>query len=173
MPPSALHQALLAALDDEYRSRAIYRVVIDTFGPVQPFSGIIRSEQRHIDALRSLLIARNLPVIGDPYAAGLPAPATLLEACQAGVEAELENVSLYDRLIADAVGDEEVLFVFRALQRASQECHLPSFRRCLPGGQAVHCRGQRYGRQGPCCRAPDYGGRCRSHDICHGTFPLQ
>ncbi|RAU20228.1 DUF2202 domain-containing protein [Paramagnetospirillum kuznetsovii] len=82
---SPLHQALSDALDDEYKARATYQMVIDAFGPVLPFANIIQSEQRHIDALLSLLAGRSLPAIADPYAAGIAAPSSIQDACRIGV----------------------------------------------------------------------------------------
>lgn len=134
-----LHQALCEALDDEYKARATYQAVIDAFGPILPFANIIQSEQRHINALLSLFSGRGLPAIHDPYALGMMAPESIEEACRIGVEAEIENAALYDRLMQAAAGDEEVLWVFRALRRASNECHLPAFRRRLNGAQGASC----------------------------------
>ena len=151
---SQLHQALCEALDDEYKARATYLAVIDAFGPVLPFANIIQSEQRHINALLSLFAERGLPVIMDPYAAGLDAPKTIEEACRIGVEAEIENAALYDRLMQAAAGDEEVLWVFRALRRASAQCHLPAFQRRLNGEQGASCgcggHGQEHGHHCGC-----------------------
>ncbi len=130
---SPLHQALCEALDDEYKARATYYAVIRAFGPVLPFANIIQSEQRHINMLLGVLEQRGLAAIDDPYGPDLPAPASLEEAYQAGVEAEIENVALYDRLLAAAEGDETVSWVFRSLRRASQDCHLPAFQRFLDG----------------------------------------
>ncbi len=160
-PRSTLHQALCEALDDEYRARATYRAVIDAFGPVLPFINIIQSEQRHINALLSLFAARGLEPIADPYAQGLPAPASIEAACRIGVHAEIENAALYDRLMQAAEGDDEVLWVFRNLRRASAECHLPAFQRRLTGAQAESCGGGGKGG-GHCC-----GGRGRARAAMH------
>ena len=168
-PQSPLHQALYAALDDEFKARATYRAVIDAFGPVLPFVSIIQSEQCHIESLQNLLAARGLPAMDDPYAAGLAAPASLEDAHRIGVEAEVENVALYDRLMDAAIGDDQVLQLFSALQHASAACHLPAFRRGLEGGQAEGC-GSGHGHQhtgGHCCGGHRHrgagGGSCGSH----------
>ena len=44
-------EALLAALDDEYKAWATYEQVIDDFGAVQPFTSVQRAEENHIAAL--------------------------------------------------------------------------------------------------------------------------
>jgi hypothetical protein len=136
---SPLHRALCEALDDEYKARATYQAVVDKFGSIIPFTNIIQSEQRHINALLSLFAERGLPVITDLYADGLAAPASIEEACRAAVEAEIENTALYDHLMAAAAGDDEVLWVFRSLRRASAECHLAAFRRRLEGREDRFC----------------------------------
>jgi hypothetical protein len=51
-------------------------------------------------------------------------------ACEIGVDAEIENAALYDRLIAAVDGYREVKAAMLDLQRASEENHLPAFRRC-------------------------------------------
>lgn len=131
--PSSLHQALCAALDDEYKARATYAAVIDRFGPVRPFVNILRSEQRHIDALVRLFRQRGWEPPADGHGGRIPAPASLEEACRLGVQAELDNVALYERLDSLADGDAQVLGVFAALKSASQQRHLPAFRRGLSG----------------------------------------
>lgn len=147
IPQSPLHRALCDALDDEYRARATYRAVIGAFGPVFPFAHIVHSEQRHIDVLLSLFAERGLPVIEDPYADGLPVPSSIEEACRLAILTETENVALYDHLMAAAANDAEVLWVFRALRRASAGCHLSAFQRRLTGRHGAACDGCRI-RQG-------------------------
>ena len=159
---SSLQDALRAALDDEFKARATYQSVIDAFGPILPFVSIINSEQCHIEMLQSLLATRGLPAMDDPYVAGFPAPASIAEACRIGVEAEIENVALYDRLLNAAAGDQQVSQVFGALQHASAQCHLPAFRRALEGETADGCgsgHGHHHAGGDRCCG----GGGQRQH----------
>jgi len=59
----------------------------------------------------------------------IEAPASLAEAAQAGVDAEIANVALYAEQL-EAVSDyPDIVDVFINLQRASQEQHLPAFER--------------------------------------------
>ncbi|KAF0222456.1 MAG: hypothetical protein FD176_2635 [Rhodospirillaceae bacterium] len=153
--PSPIHQALLEALDDEYKARATYAAVIDRFGPVRPFVNIIQSEQRHVNALQMLLRQRGFAIPDDPYGGRVKAPDTLDQACALGVQAEVENAALYDRLNRLVAHDPEVVTVFANLQRASQENHLPAFRRGIgwtDGGEAGCGGGHRGGGH--------RGGRC-------------
>ena len=155
--PCPIHQALLEALDDEYKARATYAAVIDRFGPVRPFVNIIQSEQRHINALQMLLRQRGLAIPADPYGGRVKAPDSLEQACALGVQAEVENAALYDRLNRQAAQDAEVVAVFANLQQASQENHLPAFRRGIDRGESSEtgCGGGHGGGDG------HRGGRCR------------
>lgn len=123
-------EAVCEALEDEYRARATYRRVIETFGPVQPFVNIVEAEDRHAKALIALLARYGLAPPEDRWPDRVATPATLIEACRAGVEAEIENEAMYERLLQQ-ISDPAALTVMRRLQRASQERHLPAFRRCL------------------------------------------
>jgi hypothetical protein len=121
--------ALREALDDEFRAWATYEQVIRDFGAVRPFVNILDAEARHIGALEGLFERYGLPLPDNPWRGRVPRYASLREACEAGVAAEIANAALYDRLLrSTARGD--ILTVFRNLQEASQQRHLPAFRRC-------------------------------------------
>ena len=122
--------ALVMAINDEYKARAAYQAVLDKFGPVTPFSNIVRSESAHIAALERLFNTYGLPVPPDTYAGNVVAPATLSEAARIGVEAEKENVAMYDTILA-SVKEPDVIAVFTQLRDASQTKHLPAFQRVL------------------------------------------
>lgn len=121
--------ALREALDDEYKARATYQSVIDRFGPVRPFVNIIEAEERHANALLRLFERFGIEPPKDRWAGQVPAPSSLAEACKAGVEAEIENAAMYARLLAQ-VSDARARGVLTRLQEASQQRHLPAFRRC-------------------------------------------
>ncbi|MGD9658363.1 MAG: DUF2202 domain-containing protein [Methylocystis sp.] len=122
-------EALREALDDEYKARATYQSVIDRFGPVRPFVNIIEAEERHASALLRLFERYGVEPPKDRWAGRVPAPSSLEAACEAGVEAEIENAAMYERLLAQ-VSDARVRGVLMRLQEASQLRHLPAFRRC-------------------------------------------
>ena len=138
------------ALDDEYKARATYAQVIADHGQVQPFVNIVESEQRHIEALLGLFERHGIDVPPDPWSGRAPRFSTREAACRAGVEAEVENAALYDRLLAGTTRPD-VLEVYGNLRRASQERHLPAFRRCAEGSAgAGRQRGRRRrGGRGP------------------------
>lgn len=149
----ATRAAMDEALDDEYKARATYRTVIDVFGPVGPFINIVESEGRHISALLSLYEKFGLTPPEDIWAGKVEAPASLAEACKAAVEGEIENAEMYERLL-EVVDDSDVRQVLKRLQTASQDNHLPAFRRGLTreegngnGGRCGNGRRHRGGRR--------------------------
>ncbi|MGJ0502145.1 MAG: ferritin-like domain-containing protein [Methylocystis sp.] len=142
-------EALREALDDEYKARATYQSVIDKFGPVRPFVNIIEAEERHASALLRLFERFGVEPPNDRWSGQVPAPSSLAEACKAGVAAEIENAAMYERLLAQ-VSDARVREVLTRLQEASQQRHLPAFRRCAerPSGGARQMR--RFAARGRC-----------------------
>jgi rubrerythrin len=140
-------RALAEALDDEYKARATYRAVLDRFGDdVLPFANIVESEQRHIDALLGLYRHYQTVPPDDPWAGLVDAPATLADACARGVAAEIENETMYERLLED-VHEPDVRSVLQRLREASRDRHLPAFRRCVARGGAIG-HGRRRRRRG-------------------------
>jgi hypothetical protein len=135
-------EALHEALDDEYRAWATYDRVIHDFGNVRPFSNIRDAEARHIEALGSLFRFYGLKQPANTWPERVASYADLQQACKAGVQAEIENASLYERLL-QSTERPDILAVFVRLRDASQTRHLPAFRRCAergPGGrQRRHC----------------------------------
>jgi len=123
-------QALHTALDDEYRAWATYDQVIADFGDAPPFTNIRDAEARHIEALLVLFDRYDQPVPKNPWPGKVTRYANRQAACAAGEAAEIENGALYERLLA-STRRPDILQVFRNLQEASQQRHLPAFRRCL------------------------------------------
>jgi hypothetical protein len=122
-------QALHDALDDEYHAWSVYSQVLQDFEPVRPFLNIRDSELRHIQALHQLFRLYGLPIPGNPWStATVPRFASLKAASEAGVQVEIDNVDLYRRILG-ATERPEILQVFRRLQAASWQCHLPAFQR--------------------------------------------
>ena len=121
--------ALLMALDDEYKAWSVYDEVIDDFGAVRPFTNIQRAEEKHIAALVTLFDRYGLDVPENEWPGNVPTFSSLGEACEAGVQAEIDNAALYDQLFS-MVENQTVIRVFTSLQQASQTKHLVAFQRC-------------------------------------------
>jgi hypothetical protein len=138
--------ALLEALDDEHKAHATYTQVIADFGAVRPFVNVVESEGRHIAALTELMQRYGVPVPTNPWPARVPRYDTVALACADAVDAEIENAALYDRLL-DTTDRPDICAVLRSLQEASQQRHLPAFRRCLRRGDGDEERRQGQGRR--------------------------
>ena len=138
-----LAEVLNEALLDEYMARNTYNKIIDAFGAVRPFINIVEAEQRHIESLLPLYKKYDIPLPAEPDPEQIVVPDSLLEACKMGVAAEVDNLTMYDRLI-EATDLPDVVEVLRRLQAASRDNHLPAFQRCVELG---HGRGFGRGRQ--------------------------
>lgn len=125
--------ALLTALDDEYRAEATYQAVIDRFGEVRPFINIIQAEQRHAQMVIAQMQRVGMKVPENHHLGNIDAPDSLLQACETGIEAEIENVALYDRILP-TIEDPSIRATLERLQAASRDRHLPAFERCVARG---------------------------------------
>jgi hypothetical protein len=125
--------ALEDALDDEYKSHATYAQVIRDFGPIRPFINIVDAEARHVSALLAIFNRYGLSAPADRWSAAIPRFASVHAACMASIQGEIENVALYDRVLA-STRRPDILAVYEALRSASQDRHLPAFRRCAQRG---------------------------------------
>lgn len=122
-------QALHLALDDEYRAWTTYGQVISDLGAIRPFTNIQPAEAQHISALVTLFKRYGLAVPPNPYPGLVPNFSNKRSACSTGVQAELANVALYDRLLP-ITAHTDLLNVFTSLRSASLYNHLPAFERC-------------------------------------------
>ncbi len=149
---SKLEAILTEAIDDEYKAQAIYRLVLQQFGDIAPFTNIVEAEGRHIEALLTLFRKYDITVPVDEWSTKAVVPGSILDACETGVSAEIENAAMYDKLLSAAAEYPDVQSVLKNLQRASQENHLPAFQRCVDrGGSPEGGRGMgRRRRQGRC-----------------------
>ena len=139
-------QALIDVINDEYKARAVYQKVIDKFGAVQPFSNIIKAEATHIAELKPLFTKYGIAIPKDEWYSKVPVYATLKEACLGGVQAEIDNAKMYDELLK-FVKEKDIIAVFKRLRDASQEKHLPAFKRCADGATGQGAGGQGSGRK--------------------------
>jgi hypothetical protein len=149
---------LLAALADEHLAHATYSQVLADFGDVFPFSRIADSEARHIGALEGLFHRYGIDLPDNPWPGRATRYESVREACRAAVAAEVENAALYDRLLA-GTDRPDLQRVYRRLQEASQQRHLPAFQRCVERGDEPGGGGDGRGRG----RGGRHRGRHRGH----------
>ncbi|NKQ40631.1 MAG: DUF2202 domain-containing protein [Sulfurovum sp.] len=126
-----LHQVLRIAIYDEFHAYEAYRKIIDTFGSVRPFANIMKAEVRHYSMLLPLLEKYQVPVPIDNWYDKIEVPDTLVECCELGVAAEIENIRMYDNLLQYSTEYADVTDVLYRVQAASYNNHLPAFRNCV------------------------------------------
>ena len=130
--PSSLDlvAAMEEAIQDEFKAENTYLRVLADFGPQLPFQNIVFAEERHSQALAWLFQKREMEVpLSQWHLDNVPRFGTLQQACAAAVQAELDNIALYDRLFAmELPGD--VRNVFEHNREASLTRHLPAFQAC-------------------------------------------
>lgn len=122
--------ALVYAIQDEYLAQARYDAVINKFGAIRPFSKIKFAEQRHIAALLSLFQKYNVQIPKDTAKEYVSAPSSLKDAFQQGVDSEVDNIAMYEKLTNISDLPKAVRSVMKQLGDASKN-HLIAFRRGL------------------------------------------
>ena len=138
-------KGLLLALNDEYMALATYQQINKDFNDPRPFINIERAESRHADKLRELFKTYKIPVPENKWINNAPKFESVADACKAGVDAEIANRDLYTELFK-STKREDILTVYKNLQRASEENHLPAFQRCRQGRGEGRGRGRGFGR---------------------------
>ena len=165
-----LTEMLTYAIQDEYLASAEYAKITETFGSVRPFANIIKAEQSHIAALERLFTTYGIAIPANSAAGYVTVPASLTDALNAGVQAEKNNIAMYDKFLSQSLPDD-VKAVFTALRNAS-ESHLAAFERGLTGsagGQARSGNGNR--GSGGNSAGPNGTGICGANGtgVCTGT----
>jgi len=122
-----LEDMLTYAIEDEYLAHGEYQYIVETFGSQRPFSNIIKAEETHISLLLPLFDQYNYLVPADLSSEYLISPASITEALQAGVQAEIANIAMYDKFLAQNLPDD-VRVVFDDLRNASLK-HLEAFQK--------------------------------------------
>jgi hypothetical protein len=118
---------LVLAIQDEYLALGEYQKVIETFGSRRPFSNIIKAEERHISWLEPLFTKYGVELPADRGLELAKIPATFTEALQVGVDAEIANISMYERFLKKDL-PEDIRDVFNRLLSGSKN-HLDAFKR--------------------------------------------
>lgn len=127
-----IEDMLLYAAQDEYFARAEYVAIMAKFGTAKPFSNIKSAEENHLVWLRDAFTAYKLPFPKDEAANYIQVPATLLDSYKAGVQAEIDNIAMYDKFLASPLiqggQNPDLKTLFTNLKNGSLN-HLDSFQR--------------------------------------------
>jgi hypothetical protein len=123
-----VEQMLTYALQDEYMAQAEYEALMQAFGANNPYANIIQAELTHEQLLLPLFETYGVAVPENTAAQNVAIPATLQEAYEIGVQAELSNIAMYQAFLAQGDVPEDVRLVFEELIAGSQS-HLDAFTR--------------------------------------------
>ena len=123
---------LLYAAQDEYFARGEYLAIMARFGEARPFSNIEKAEENQLAWLKTAYATYKLGFPADGSKPYVVVPSTLKDAFAAGVQAEIDNIAMYDRFLASPLLREaryaDLKTLFTNLKNASNN-HLESFRR--------------------------------------------
>ena len=152
-----LTEMLTYAVQDENLAYAEYAKIIETYGAVRPFSNIINVEKTHIAALEQLFTSNGVTIPENMVSQFVSIPSSLTEALSVGVQAEKNNIAMYESFLAQTLPDD-VKTVFTALKSASEH-HLAAFERSISsttGGQYSNGKGMN-GQKGSGCTGTGTG----------------
>ncbi|MDX9783182.1 MAG: DUF2202 domain-containing protein [Spirochaetia bacterium] len=129
-----IEDMLLYAAQDEYLARGEYVAIMKKFGTIRPFSNIMKAEENHLAWLKDAYAAYDLSFPADDSSAHLHIPASLLEAYKTGVQAEIDNIAMYDRFLAtdliQSAENKDLKVLFTNLRNGSEN-HLRAFQNQL------------------------------------------
>ncbi len=129
-----IEDMLLYAAQDEYAARAEYVAIMAKFGAARPFSNIKNAEENHLAWLKDAFAAYTLQFPKDEAANYVQVPATLLDAYKVGVQAEVDNIAMYDKFLASPLiqggQNPDLKTLFTNLKNGSVN-HLNAFQRQL------------------------------------------
>jgi hypothetical protein len=128
-PSSELEQMLIYAIQDEYLARAEYDYLINELKAGNPFTNIIKAEEKHISMLIPLFEKYGFEVPKDTSSEHLISVTSITEALETGVLAEIDNIDMYKQFLEYDLPDD-VRDVFVELMNGSKN-HLAAFERKL------------------------------------------
>lgn len=123
----SINDMLRYAVEDEYLARGEYLAIIDKFGSQRPYSNIVKSEETHLAYLKEIYLVYELDFPKDTSKDHLIIPTTLLEAAETGVQAEVDNIAMYENFLSHDL-PENISKVFTALKNGS-DSHLLAFKK--------------------------------------------
>ncbi|QSX08519.1 DUF2202 domain-containing protein [Alkalibacter rhizosphaerae] len=118
---------LTYAVQDEYLAHGEYVAIMDKFGNQNPYANIKRSEEMHLSFLQEVYDSYGLAFPEDTSSDHSIIPEDLLQAAQTGVQAEIDNIAMYERFLEYEL-PENIEQVFIALKNGS-ESHLLAFQK--------------------------------------------
>ncbi|MHC1734587.1 MAG: DUF2202 domain-containing protein [Erysipelotrichaceae bacterium] len=133
-----IEEMLTMAIQDEYLARQEYESILDEYGDIRPFTNIIQAEVNHIEMLEPLFTTYKITIPVDDAIDHVVLPETLEETYAIGVQAEVNNIAMYERFLEEDL-PEDVQDVFERLMNASYN-HLEAFARQVEGNSGRNGR---------------------------------
>lgn len=128
----SIETMLRYAIEDEYLAHAEYDAILKKFGSLKPFSNIIKTEETHIGWIRDAFAGLKLAVPEDKAAMHVVLPADIDGAFRAGVQAEIDNIAMYDHFLETELvrngANKQYRDLFVRLRDASKN-HLAAFKK--------------------------------------------
>ncbi|MGL4252521.1 MAG: DUF2202 domain-containing protein [Fusobacteriaceae bacterium] len=122
---------LTYALQDEYLAKNEYLATLEKFGNVRPFSNIVKSEEQHIAMLLPLFLKYGVKTVNEEeMKEKVKVASSLQEAAQICIDAEVDNIAMYEKFLAQKNLPEDLKIAFLNLKQASEK-HLSAFKRQL------------------------------------------
>lgn len=118
---------LMYAVQDEYLAHAEYSAIIDQFGDQKPYTNIILAEETHLSFLQEVYLSYGMDFPTDSSESYVISPTNLLAAAQTGVQAEIDNIAMYQLFMSYDL-PPNVFDVFSAL-KAGSDSHLLAFQK--------------------------------------------
>ncbi|MDD4029340.1 MAG: DUF2202 domain-containing protein [Caldisericia bacterium] len=122
-----IHDMLTYAVQDEYLAHAEYIAIMEKFGQMKPYINIAKSEETHLSFLEEVYLSFDMEFPEDTSAQHVVIPENLLEAAKVGVQAEIENIAMYELFMTHELPDN-VYEVFYVLKSGSEN-HLKAFQK--------------------------------------------
>lgn len=120
-----LDEMLVYAIQDEYTALAEYELIMSQYGTIRPFSNIAKAETTHISWLEPLFEKYDIDLPVNESDQIVTLPTSLTNAYQAGIDAEIFNISMYEAFLKENL-PTDIKTVFEALKSASEN-HLSAF----------------------------------------------
>lgn len=115
------------ALEDEILAYSTYDEIVKVFDVSRPFTNIMKAEQTHIEMVEELMKNYDIIIPEIDPSDHIMLPVSLVDAYEAGVQAEIDNIALYEKFLEGDLPDD-VRMVFEYLI-AGSENHLTAFER--------------------------------------------
>jgi hypothetical protein len=130
----SVEEMMKYSIQDEFLAQAEYDLIIQKFGAVRPFTNIIKAEGKHISLLVEAYKQRNLDLPENDAVKFVTPPASLHKAIAVGVQAEIDNIAMYESFLQSPLlakqENTDLKKLFTLLMNASQN-HLSAFNRNL------------------------------------------